>query len=39
MTAVADATLLTGAAGVALVLAAAVSDEEPAWDRFLLVDS
>ena len=28
---------LTGAAGIALALLAAVSDVEPAWDRVLLV--
>lgn len=33
-----DATLLTGCAGVALVLHAAVSEIVPAWDRLLLVD-
>ena len=33
-----DATLLTGAGGVALVLHAACSEIEPAWDRLLLVD-
>ena len=32
-----DPTLLTGAAGVALALLAAVSPIEPAWDRFLLL--
>ncbi len=32
-----DPTLLTGAAGVALALLAAVSSVEPAWDRFLLL--
>src|SRR5262249_11510965 len=31
-----DATLLTGAGGVALVLHAACSEVEPAWDRLLL---
>ena len=35
---IADASLLTGAAGVALVLHAASSDIEPSWDRLLLVD-
>jgi lantibiotic biosynthesis protein len=33
-----DASLLTGAGGVALVLHAACSEIEPAWDRLLLVD-
>lgn len=33
-----DASLLTGAPGVALALAALISDVEPAWDRLLLVD-
>jgi lantibiotic biosynthesis protein len=33
-----DASLLTGAAGVALVLHAASSETEPSWDRLLLVD-
>ena len=33
-----DATLLTGCAGVALVLEAAISEIEPKWDRLLLVD-
>ena len=33
-----DATLLQGVAGIALVLHAAISDIEPAWDRLLLVD-
>ena len=33
-----DATLLTGCVGVALVLHAAISEEEPRWDRLLLVD-
>lgn len=32
-----DAALLTGAAGVALVLLAASTDVEPAWDRFCLL--
>ena len=35
---VADASLLTGAGGVALVLHAASSEVEPAWDRLLLVE-
>jgi hypothetical protein len=35
---VADASLLTGAAGVALVLHAASSETEPSWDRLLLAD-
>lgn len=35
---VADGTLLRGAGGVALVLHAACSTIEPAWDRLLLVD-
>jgi len=35
---VADASLLTGAAGIALVLHAASSEIEPSWDRLLLVD-
>ncbi|HEY0990027.1 MAG TPA: lanthionine synthetase C family protein [Kofleriaceae bacterium] len=35
---IADASLLTGAAGVALVLHAASSDIEPSWDRLLLVE-
>ncbi len=30
--------LLTGAAGIGLALAAAVTDREPVWDRFLLTD-
>jgi len=34
----ADASLLQGAAGVALALHAAISDIEPAWDRLLLCD-
>lgn len=34
----ADPTLLAGAAGVALVLHAMVSDVEPLWDRMLLLD-
>jgi lantibiotic biosynthesis protein len=33
-----DRTLLTGAPGVALVLAAACSEVEPSWDRLLLAD-
>jgi hypothetical protein len=33
-----NATLLTGAPGVALVLHAAISELEPSWDRLLLVD-
>jgi hypothetical protein len=33
-----DPTLLTGAAGVALALHAAISEVEPTWDRLLLVD-
>ncbi len=33
-----DASLLTGAGGVALVLHAACSDVEPGWDRLLLAD-
>jgi len=33
-----DATLLTGAAGIALVLHAAISEVEPGWDRLLLAD-
>jgi lantibiotic biosynthesis protein len=35
---IADGSLLTGAAGVALVLHAASSETEPSWDRLLLVD-
>jgi hypothetical protein len=35
---VADASLLTGAAGVGLTLLAAVSEVEPGWDRPLLID-
>src|SRR5262249_23770050 len=35
---VADASLLTGAGGVALVLHAASSEIEPSWDRLLLTD-
>jgi hypothetical protein len=34
----ADASLLTGAPGVALVLHALISEVEPSWDRMLLVD-
>ncbi len=34
----ADSGLLNGAAGVALVLHALISDVEPRWDRLLLVD-
>ncbi len=34
----ADATILTGAAGVGLVLHAAISELEPSWDRLLLAD-
>jgi hypothetical protein len=34
----ADPSLLGGACGVALVLHAACSEIEPAWDRLLLVD-
>jgi hypothetical protein len=34
----ADASLLMGATGVGLVLAAMISDVEPSWDRLLLVD-
>jgi lantibiotic biosynthesis protein len=33
-----DASMLTGAPGVALALHAAISDVEPAWDRLLLAD-
>ncbi len=33
-----SATLLTGAAGVALAFHAAITDTEPTWDRMLLVD-
>ena len=32
-----DVGLLTGVAGVALALASALSDEDPAWDRVLLL--
>ncbi len=35
---IADASILTGAPGVALALAAMITDLEPAWDRLLLVD-
>lgn len=34
-----DAGLLTGAAGTGLALLAAISDRDPEWDRFLLLDS
>ncbi len=34
----ADASMLTGAPGVALVIHALISDVEPSWDRMLLVD-
>jgi hypothetical protein len=34
-----DASFLTGAAGIALVLLAATSDVEPEWDRLLLLSS
>ncbi len=34
-----DPGLLTGAAGTGLALLAAISDRDPAWDRFLLTDS
>jgi hypothetical protein len=34
----ANASILIGAAGVALVLAAMITEQEPAWDRRLLVD-
>ena len=34
-----DPSFLTGAAGIALVLLAAISDVEPAWDRLLLVSA
>jgi lantibiotic biosynthesis protein len=34
-----DPTLLTGATGIALVLHAATSAEDPSWDRLLLVSS
>jgi hypothetical protein len=34
----ADAAVLTGAPGVALVIHALISDVEPSWDRMLLVD-
>jgi hypothetical protein len=33
-----DCSMLTGASGVALALLAAVAEDEPAWDRMLLVD-
>lgn len=33
-----DATLLTGAPGIALALIAATTDREPHWDRLLLAD-
>jgi hypothetical protein len=33
-----DASILTGCAGVALALQAAISDVPPAWDRLLLID-
>ena len=33
-----DASLLTGAPGVALALHAACTDVEPLWDRLLLCD-
>jgi hypothetical protein len=33
-----DGSLLSGATGVALVLHAAISDVEPAWDRLILAD-
>lgn len=33
-----DASLLTGATGIALALLAAVAPQEPAWDRLFLVD-
>lgn len=35
---IAGRTLLTGAPGIALVLHAAISEVEPAWDRLLLAD-
>jgi hypothetical protein len=35
---VADGTLLSGAAGVALILHAMITTTEPAWDRLLLID-
>jgi|SRR5688572_13475923 len=35
---VADGSLLTGAAGVALAVHAATTDVEPSWDRLLVVD-
>jgi hypothetical protein len=34
----ADASLLTGVAGVGLVLQSMISEHEPAWDRLLLTD-
>lgn len=34
----ADASILTGAAGVALVLHSMITEVEPAWDRLLLAD-
>jgi hypothetical protein len=34
----ADATLLSGAAGIALVLRSMVSEDAPLWDRLLLLD-
>lgn len=34
----ADASLLTGAPGVALALASVITDTEPSWDRLLLAD-
>jgi len=33
-----DASILTGVAGIGLVLHAAISEVEPAWDRLLLID-
>ena len=33
-----DATLLTGTAGIALVLHAAISEVEPSWDRLFVID-
>lgn len=35
---IADASVLTGAPGVALVLHAAISEVEPTWDRLILAD-
>jgi len=32
-----DASLLTGAAGIALALLAAITPIEPTWDRLLLI--